>query len=320
MAEKIAIAGLVITALGSIAVPVALALIQRDGGAAPGGQVATAGTAAPSTSAAPATSGAGTEPSASTGVAPAQLDGTRLELPEDYYADLDTGKVDNDELFRREADVGLRSLDLRAANQWDASSKARMAVLPEGAAGPEACGRATRFTRYLSDQNMRVGMRLCVRTTKGRMFLLQVESIPTYATQPPVLALELADAPYDPSAAMFDKTLDLAEGYYADLDSGKVDNDEVFKREADIGLRSLDLTAASSWEYRSKVQLALLDEGAGREACGKETQFTRSVSDRDLRVGMQICVRSTRGMMFLLRVKEIPTYSTQPSVLVVQVA
>jgi hypothetical protein len=191
MTEKIAIVGLVITALGSIAVPVALALIQRDGGAAPGGQVATAGTAAPSTSAAPGTSGAGTEPSALTGAPPAQLDGTTLELPENYYADLDSGKVDNDEVFRREADIGLRSLDLTAASSWEYRSKVQMALLDEGA-GREACGKETQFTRSVSDRDLRVGMQICVRSTRGRMFLLRVEEIPTYSTQPSVLVVQVA--------------------------------------------------------------------------------------------------------------------------------
>jgi hypothetical protein len=322
MTDRIAIVGLVITALGSIAVPVGLTLVgQDDGRASAGGEraISAGGTSTPSV---PATTSAGAiEPSTSTGAASGQLTGTTLELAEGYYADLDSGKVANEDLFKREADIGLRSLDLMAANNWESNSTARMALLEEGAGGPEACDSATRFTRYLSDRNMRVGTRLCVRTTKNRMFMLQIEEIPTYSMQPPVLVLEVASAPYDPAAAMFDRTLELAEGYYADLDSGKVDNQDLFKREADIGLRNLDLMAANNWESNSTARMALLGSGAaGPQACSGVTRFTKYLSDRDLRVGMQVCVRSTRGRMFLLRVETIPSYSTQPPVLVVHLA
>jgi hypothetical protein len=67
-----------------------------------------------------------------------------------------------------------------------------MALLGSGATGPQACAGVTRFTEYLSDRDLRVGMQVCVRSTRGRMFLLRVETIPSYSTQPPVLVVHVA--------------------------------------------------------------------------------------------------------------------------------
>jgi hypothetical protein len=169
-----------------------------DRGAASGAAPPAAGDgAAPETSGtvastAPPTSFPPGDPSAGGNAAPSPtFDGKTLELAEDSYADLDSGKVDDDELFRREADIALRSLDLSAAGIWDYDSPVKMTVA-DGVTSPGGCSRATKAARQLSDQDMRVGTKVCVRSTRGRMFLLQVEQIPTYDTQPPVLILRVA--------------------------------------------------------------------------------------------------------------------------------
>ena len=325
MTDKIAIVGLVIGLLSGVAVPVGLAMLDQgaESGAAPpasgdgaGPEISGAvGSTAPPTSAPPDDSSPGgfAAPSAT-------FDGKTLELAEDSYADLDSGKVGDDELFRREADIMLRSLDLAAARVWDYDSTVRMAVLADGDGGPQACAEATRFTRLLSDQRMRVGTKLCVRSSEGRMFLLRIDSIPTYRSTPPAITLKVAEVSYNPAAAMFDTTLDLAEDSYVDLDSRKVGDDEILRREADIALRSLDLTAAGVWDYDSTVDMTIADGVTSPGACTKATKKATKVSDHDMRVGTKVCVRSTRGRIFLLQVEQIPTYSTQPPVLVLRVA
>jgi hypothetical protein len=195
--DKIAILGLVIALLSGVAVPVGLAMLDRgaSSGAAPpaSGDGAAPEISGAVASTAPPTSFPPGDTSAGGNAAPSPtFDGKTLELAEDSYADLDSGKVDDDELFRREADIMLRSLDLATARIWDYGSTVRMAVLPDGNGGPQACAGATRFTRLLSDQKMRVGTQLCVRSSQGKMFLLRIGSIPTYDTQPPVLILRVA--------------------------------------------------------------------------------------------------------------------------------
>jgi hypothetical protein len=323
MTDKIAIVGLVIALLSGVAVPVGLALLDRDaegGGATPAvaGDSTASSNGVPS-SAAPATEPADASPGAT--VPPsAEFDKT-LELAEDSYADLDSGKVGDDELFRREADIALRNLDLTAARVWDYDSTVRMAVVADRPGGPAGCAGATRFTRQLSDKEMRVGTQVCVRSSDDRMFLLQIGSIPTYKSRPPVLTLKVAAVPSDPAAAMFDATLDLAEDSYVDLDARKVGDDELLRREADIALRNLDLTAAAVWDYDSSVRMAVAGASVTSPgACARATQTARLLSDLDMRVGTKVCVRSTGGQMFLLRVEQIPTYDTQPPVLVLRIA
>jgi hypothetical protein len=325
MTDKIAILGLVIALLSGVAVPVGLAMLDRGAtsGAAPpasgDGAAPESSGAVPSTAPPASAPTDGTSAGGSAGPSPT-FDGKTLELAEDSYADLDSGKVDDDELFRREADIGLRSLDLTAARAWDYDSTVRMAVLADGDGGPQACAGATRYTRSLSDQKMRVGAQLCVRSAEGSMFLLRIGSIPTYKSSPPAITLQLTEVPYDPAAAMFGTTLDLAEDYYVDLDGRKVGDDEPLRREADIALRSLDLTAAGVWDYDSTVNMTIADGVTSPAACGQATKKATRVSDQDMRVGTKVCVRSTGGRMFLLRVEQIPTYTTQPPVLVLRIA
>jgi hypothetical protein len=196
MTDKIAIVGLVIGLLSGVAVPVGLAMLDQgaESGAAPpasgdgaGPETSGAvGSTAPPTSAPPDDSSPGgfAAPSAT-------FDGKTLELAEDSYADLDSGKVGDDELFRREADIMLRSLDLAAARVWDYDSTVDMTIA-DGVTSPGACTKATKKATKVSDHDMRVGTKVCVRSTRGRIFLLQVEQIPTYSTQPPVLVLRVA--------------------------------------------------------------------------------------------------------------------------------
>jgi hypothetical protein len=195
MTDKIAIIGLVIALLSGVAVPVGLAMLDRGvaSGAAPpaSGDGAAQGTSGGASSTAPPTSLPPDESSGETPAPSPTFDGKTLELAEDSYVDLDSGKVDDDELFRREADIALRSLDLSAAGIWDYDSPVKMTVA-DGVTSPGGCTRATKAARQLSDQDMRVGTKVCVRSTRGRMFLLQVEQIPTYDTQPPVLILRVA--------------------------------------------------------------------------------------------------------------------------------
>jgi hypothetical protein len=94
-----------------------------------------------------------------------------------------------------------------------------------------------------------------------------------------------------------------------------VDDTELFRREADIALLDLDLTAATYWESESTVRMARLAEGvAGPRACAGATRFTDYVSDGELRVGAQLCVRTTRGRLALADSAE------EPPVLVLSVA
>jgi hypothetical protein len=196
MTDKIAIVGLVICLMSGVAVPVGLAMLERGskrGAAAPAsGDGAAPETSGGVASTAPATSASTDDPSLGGSAAPSPtFDGKTLELAEDSYADLDSGKVDDDELFRREADIALRSLDLNAAGVWDYDSTVSMTIA-DGVTSPGACAKATKKTTKVSDLDMRVGTKLCVRSTRGRMFLLQVEQLPTYDTQPPVLVLRVA--------------------------------------------------------------------------------------------------------------------------------
>jgi len=325
MPDKIAIVGLVIGLLSGVAVPVGLAMLDRGAtsGAAPpaSGDGPAPESSGPVASTAPPASGSTDDPSPGGAAAPTPtFDGKTLELAEDSYADLESGKVDDDELFRREADIMLRSLGLASARIWDYDSTVRMAVLADGDGGSKACAGATRFTRLLNDQRMRVGTQLCVRSSEGKMFLLRIASIPTYKTTPPAITLEVAEVPYGPAAAQFSTTLDLAEDYYVDLDGRKVDDDELFRREADIALNSLDLSAAAVWDYDSPVKMTVADGVTSPGGCTRATRAARKLSDQDMRVGTKLCVRSTRGRMFLLQVEQIPTYDTQPPVLVLRVA
>jgi hypothetical protein len=193
MTDKIAILGLVIALLSGVAVPVGLAMLDRDAtsGAAPPGSGNVPEPSGGVSSTAPPTSVPPDDSSGGTAAPSATFDGKTLELAEDSYADLDSGKVDDDELFRREADIALRSLDLSAAGVWDYDSPVKMTVA-DGVTSSAGCTKATRAARQLSDQDMRVGTKVCVRSTRGRMFLLQVEQLPTYDTQPPVLVLRVA--------------------------------------------------------------------------------------------------------------------------------
>lgn len=160
MGDKIAILGLVVALLSGVAVPVGLALLERgaETGAAPPlcGSTPLGSNDVPTT--VPPTSGSeGEEDSPPSSTAPPPSFGKTLKLAEDSYADLDRGTVGDDELFRREADIALRSLDLTAARAWSYGSKVRMAVVADGGTGPLGCTGATRFIRSLSDLTMRVG-------------------------------------------------------------------------------------------------------------------------------------------------------------------
>jgi hypothetical protein len=190
--DKIAIVGLVVTAVGGIAVPLGLALLDRSGGSASETAPATvtaSGTGAPATTGSPSAPPPG--PTATTSPGPAG--GKTIEISDDYYADLDSGKIDQGEgAFQREADIALLSYDLTAATYWDSDSDVRMAVLGKGAAGPGACARATAFTPYVTDEKLRVGTQLCVRTTEGRMVLLRVQAVPEGSDEPPTITLAIS--------------------------------------------------------------------------------------------------------------------------------
>jgi hypothetical protein len=197
MTDKIAIVGLVIALLSGVAVPVGLALLDRGGTSdaaapSPSGGLPADNSAVSSTASTTSTPADDPPPGGATGPSSVTFDGKNLDLAEDSYADLDSGQVGDDDLFRREADLALRSLDLAAAVTWDYHSKVQMALAGDDVTSPGACARATRVTRKLADQEMRVGTKLCVRSNGGRMFLLRVEQLPTYDTQPPVLVLRIA--------------------------------------------------------------------------------------------------------------------------------
>lgn len=110
--------------------------------------------------------------------------------------------------------------------------------------------------------------------------------------------------------------VDLASGYYVDLDSGAMDkNTDEMLREADLHYDGASIVSAASFNSNSPGRMAILGaDPATPQTCAHATRYTSSINLSDLHQGSQLCVRTTSRHEYFLRLEHIPDSSEDPSV------